>query len=156
NAVAAAYDAAAGYYDQWLWQTFWERNELPLLRRAIAHCGRTRRAIDIGTGTGRYAQALAEAGLHTIGTDVSRAMLAVARHRRRGLAHFIHADAGAPRFETRQFDLAIAARVLCHVADAAAVLRDTARIVRQGGQLIVSELDDRHGYTATMLPTAAG
>src|SRR5262249_40225883 len=66
----------------------------PLLRRF-----RARRALDVGTGSGRYLSILSSTGARVIGVDFSRAMLA------RSIGTRVRADANALPFGSGSFDL---------------------------------------------------
>jgi malonyl-CoA O-methyltransferase len=50
-------------------------------------------------------------------------------------------------FDDDEFDLAIVALALCHLADPTAALRELARVVRRGGWVVVS---DPHPSTGTV------
>jgi len=80
--------------------------------------GRT--IVDVGTGTGRAALQLAQAGAHVTGIDASEQMLAVARQRAAAAAtavNFQIGDAHALPFPDRNFDAAVCLRVLMHTPD---------------------------------------
>jgi ubiquinone/menaquinone biosynthesis C-methylase UbiE len=79
-----------------------------------------RSVIDVGTGTGRAALALAARGGTVTGVDASPEMLRVARQRAetRGMhVVFTPADAHALPFAARAFDVAVCLRVLMHTPD---------------------------------------
>jgi ubiquinone/menaquinone biosynthesis C-methylase UbiE len=81
---------------------------------------RGRRIADVGTGTGRAALALAEAGADVVGLDASQEMLDVARQRAAAAhAHiqFDVADAHALPLGDRTVDVAVSLRLLMHVPD---------------------------------------
>ncbi|MSO56241.1 MAG: class I SAM-dependent methyltransferase [Acidobacteria bacterium] len=79
-----------------------------------------RRILDLGTGTGRAALALAQRGARVTGVDASSEMLNVARRRAAdaNLAiDFAEGDAHALAFPDRSFDSVVCLRVLMHVPD---------------------------------------
>lgn len=92
---------------------------------------RGRRIADVGTGTGRAALALAEAGAAVIGLDASREMLDVARQRA-AAAHaeiqFDVADAHALPLGDRSVDVAVSLRLLMHVPDWRRCLSELCRV----------------------------
>jgi 2-polyprenyl-3-methyl-5-hydroxy-6-metoxy-1,4-benzoquinol methylase len=93
----------------------------------IAGC----RVLDVGTGTGRAAIALAKAGAVVTAVDASREMLAVAdRRAREEQAHvtFVHGDAHRLDFSDRSFDAVVCLRVLMHTPDWRASLRQLCRV----------------------------
>lgn len=67
---------------------------------------RNARVLDVATGTGRQAMAFAKRGLHTIGTDLSPHMLAVAHKKnRQPTARFALADGAQLPFADGSFDV---------------------------------------------------
>jgi SAM-dependent methyltransferase len=90
-----------------------------------------RRVLDVGTGTGRAAIALAKAGAIATGIDASREMLAVAERRAReeqARVTFAVGDAHHIEFPDRSFDAVICLRVLMHTPDWKASLRELCRV----------------------------
>jgi len=90
-----------------------------------------RRVLDVGTGTGRAAIALARAGAVVTGIDASREMLAVAERRAReeGVAvAFTPGDAHRIDFPDRSFDAVVCLRVLMHTPDWRALLGELCRV----------------------------
>ncbi|MBI4477658.1 MAG: class I SAM-dependent methyltransferase [Acidobacteria bacterium] len=93
--------------------------------------GRT--ILDVGTGTGRAAIALARRGAIVTGLDASDQMLRVATERAAaaGLpARFISGDAHALQFANRAFDAVVCFRVLMHTPDWRLCLRELCRVAR--------------------------
>ena len=91
------------------------------------------RALDLGCGTGRLTQILAQRG-STIGLDASRAMLEEAqRENRLALAQ---GDAFELPFADASFDAVAALRVVFHFADVEALLRQIARVVAPRGVFV--------------------
>lgn len=90
-----------------------------------------RRVLDVGTGTGRAAIALARRGATVTGVDASAEMLAVAERRAReaGVAvTFRQGDAHGLDFRDRSFDAVVCLRVLMHTPDWRASLRELCRV----------------------------
>jgi len=93
-----------------------------------------RAVLDVGTGTGRAALALAARGGRVTGVDASNEMLRVARERAhaRGLSvTFAPADAHRLPFESGSFDLAVCLRVLMHTPDWTRCVGELCRVARQ-------------------------
>lgn len=89
--------------------------------------------LDVGTGTGRAAIALARRGARVTGVDASAEMLAVARDRaaQAGVeVAFDLGDAHALPFGDRSFDSAVALRVLMHTPDWRRCLAELCRVSR--------------------------
>jgi SAM-dependent methyltransferase len=93
-----------------------------------------RRILDIGTGTGRAAIALARRGAIVTGIDASSEMLRVARDRAttEGLSiDFGEGDAQALSFPDRAFDCSVCLRVLMHVPDWRQAVTELCRITQR-------------------------
>jgi 2-polyprenyl-3-methyl-5-hydroxy-6-metoxy-1,4-benzoquinol methylase len=93
--------------------------------------GRT--VLDVGTGTGRAAIALARRGAAVTGVDASAEMLAVAARRAteaRVEVRFVQGDAHGLADADRSFDAVICLRVLMHTPDWRRSLAELCRVAR--------------------------
>lgn len=93
-----------------------------------------KRVLDMATGTGRAALALARRGAIVTGVDASREMLSVARTRAAdaGLTiEFAEGDAHALVFADRSFDAVVCLRMLMHVPDWRKALGELCRVTQQ-------------------------
>jgi len=90
----------------------------------------TKRWVEIGVGTGRFAQAL---GVRD-GVDVSEPMLRIAANR--GVRVAV-ADAKALPYADATFDGALMIATLCFLDDPVPALRECARVLRPAGVLLV-------------------
>ena len=89
------------------------------------------RILDVGTGTGRAAIALARRGAVVTGVDASAEMLDVAERRARDAnasVTFVRGDAHGLNFPARSFDAVVCLRVLMHTPDWRASLRELCRV----------------------------
>jgi len=117
--------------------------------------GESPRVLDVATGTGDLAIALARAypGGHVIGLDPSPGMLAIAADKvaRRGLSvELVQGDAQALPQASCSIDAATIAFGIRNVPDRPKALRELARVVRPGGRIGVLELSEpRRGVMAT-------
>jgi ubiquinone/menaquinone biosynthesis C-methylase UbiE len=106
-----------------------------------------RRVIDVGCGTGDDSRVIAGlVGLEgqVVGVDYSATMVAEARRRTTdaGLpVEFREGDAMKLDFADASFDGCRAERVLMHLSDPRKGLQEMIRIVRSGGRVVASELD---------------
>jgi ubiquinone/menaquinone biosynthesis C-methylase UbiE len=104
--------------------------------------------LDVGCGTGVLLPALAEAvgtAGRVTGLDHSSAFLGRARRRlaASGLGRrvdLVRGDAMALPFEPGAFDVAHVERVLMHLADPAAAIRELVRVTRPGGRVVCAEV----------------
>jgi ubiquinone/menaquinone biosynthesis C-methylase UbiE len=106
------------------------------------------RVLDIGAGPGFLAAELAASAAPTgavLGTDISKAMLAIAAARLGsaggGELRFEHADACALPCTDESFDAVAATQVYEYVEDIAAALSELARVLRPGGRALVLDTD---------------
>jgi len=97
------------------------------------------RALDVGTGAGALALALAPLVREIVGVDPVPELLAHARERARGQPHvsFLRGDGTALPFADGSFDLAATARTLHHVERPEALLGELVRVTRPGGRVLV-------------------
>jgi ubiquinone/menaquinone biosynthesis C-methylase UbiE len=87
--------------------------------------------LDVGTGTGRAAIALAKRGAIVTGVDASAEMLAVAERRAKeagAAVAFARGDAHRLDFPDRAFDAVVCLRVRMHTPDWRASLRELCRV----------------------------
>ncbi len=85
--------------------------------------------LDVGTGTGLFAEAFAKAGLDVTGVDANLELLAAARqHVPSG--RFVEAAAEALPFADKSFDLVFLGFVLHEVDDPSLALQEAARTAR--------------------------
>jgi len=104
----------------------------------------TDRALDVGTGGGHAALALAPAVASVIGIDPTPEMLAVAARLagERGIVNvaFTDGEAGALPFPDATFDVAISRFSVHHWPRPQDAFREIGRVVRQGGRLGIVDL----------------
>ena len=95
------------------------------------------RALDVGTGAGALALALAPLVREVVGVDRVPELLALARDRAPANVKFGEADATTLPFDDASFDLAGTLRTLHHVARPELVVAELARVTRPGGRVLV-------------------
>jgi len=106
------------------------------LRRLVQPLG-DERALDVGTGVGALAFALAPLVAEVVAVDVSPERLEVAGRDAPANVTLVEADAIALPFERGSFDLACTSRTLHHVRRPELVVAELVRVTRLGGHLLV-------------------
>ncbi len=121
---------------------WWRKRAIRLLK---PH--RPERLLDVATGTADLAIEAARqlAPVRIVGVDLSREMLHIGRQKvaRKGLAHCIELEQGdseALRFEAASFDAVTVAFGVRNFENLEAGLREMARVLRPGGQVVILEL----------------
>jgi SAM-dependent methyltransferase len=108
---------------------------------AIA-AAKPRRVLEVGGGEGELAgRILTEVGAELVGIDQSEAM--VEAQRAKGIDARV-GDVQALPFTDGEFDAAVAAWMLYHVADLDSALAELARVLRPGGILVAVTNDVEH------------
>lgn len=95
------------------------------------------RALDVGTGAGALAFALAPLVREVVGLDPVPELLSLALERARPNTEFVEGDGTALRFPDGSFDLAGTHRTLHHVAQPDRIVAELARVVRSRGHVLV-------------------
>ncbi len=109
------------------------------------------RVLDVGTGTGRMLQLLADRADRAIGLDSSHSMLSVARANleRVGVTNWElrQGDVHSPPLDAGGFDLVIIHQVLHYLDDPGRAVAEAARLVAPGGRLLVVDFaPHRHDF----------
>lgn len=103
---------------------------------ALEHLAGCRRIVDIGTGEGQIARALAGAGgVEVVGADPTAAQVAEAA-RRGGGPLYVRAGCTALPFADAAFDGALVCLVFEHVDDLDTSLAEVARVLESGGRFV--------------------
>jgi len=101
------------------------------------------RLLDIGTGTGRIAELLAEMACHVVALDKSPEMLRLARARLQNLPseewELVQGDFNALPFKAESFDTVVFHQVLHYAHEPSSVLQEAARVCRAGGRILIAD-----------------
>ena len=104
--------------------------------------------LDIGTGTGLFAEAFARWGLEATGVDVNAEYLSVARTLVPAI-RFLEGPAEALPFERRTFDLAFLGHLLHETDDPRMALAEARRVAEASGREARSVAEARRGHDAS-------
>jgi SAM-dependent methyltransferase len=95
-------------------------------------------ALDLATGTGLIARAVAPFAESVAGIDISPGMLGRARGQTGGKIAFVSGDAHRLPFKDACFDLVTCGVSLTHFSDVSVALGEVRRLLRPGGRFITS------------------
>jgi ubiquinone/menaquinone biosynthesis C-methylase UbiE len=109
------------------------------LRTFLAPLRGDERALDVGTGAGTLALALAPLVGEVVGVDLVPELLEAARKEAPANATFVEGDVTALPFESFSFDLACSRRTLHHVNRPELALAELARVAQLGGRIFVDD-----------------
>src|SRR5438477_2261243 len=110
---------------------------LNAMKELFAGC---RTILDVGIGTGRFAEYLNNSGFDVVGIDVSLSMMAKAREK--GVRNLVQADAHYLPFRDMVFDGAILVHVLHLVRDWVQVVGEVGQVTRR---VVVAEVEGGEG-----------
>ncbi len=111
---------------------------------AVAGVRSGQTAADIGAGTGFVTEGLIARGLRVIAVDQAEAMLAEMRRKFAGCDSIDYrvGEAASLPIEDETVDYAFANMYLHHVESPPDAIREMARIVKPGGQVVITDLDE--------------
>ncbi len=109
--------------------------------------------VDVGTGTGRFAIPMHDAGCKVTGVDVAEPMLEVARKAAGGRSiDWVLGDVEALPFDDKSFDTVASLNVIIHLPQWREAVREFQRVVKDDGRIIFDmysgdhvEIANRHG-----------
>lgn len=140
-AAAPAYDLWSSTYDSESGNLVVALDEI-MFAELLEPCQLSGKIIvDVGCGTGRHwAKMLARNPAHLLGFDVSRGMLARLLEKHAGAQVQLVSDHRLDDLADASCDLLVSNLALAHFPDSAAALLEWARVLKPGGELIVTDL----------------
>ena len=138
--TGASYEGIAGNYAQRVdsspMNAYYER---PAMRSLLPPLEGAR-VLDVGCGSGWYAEQLVEAGARVTSFDLNEELVALTRARVGGRAAVLRANLAEPLSFAADgaFDLAVAPLVLHYLRDWSPALCELRRVLRPGGLLVFS------------------
>jgi ubiquinone/menaquinone biosynthesis C-methylase UbiE len=151
-----AYDRVAGGYRRWRWYRFWRVHETPIVTEWLRLLPRGH-GLDAGSGTGPYLPAIAELGHRCVALDVSLQMLRTGRRDEETSdpavpVARVQGDIGKLPFSSGSFDWLLCTRVLSHVSDVESAARELARVLKAGGECLITDVHPDHPYDHVTIP----
>jgi ubiquinone/menaquinone biosynthesis C-methylase UbiE len=136
------YNEIAGRYDYMYEEAYWKLYHVVVERLIEDHVKTSGKALDLGTGTGKWALYLAEKGHEVVAVDLAKEMLKVASMKA-DIADlkiaFIHSNAENLPFENESFDIVLAmGDLLSYARDPIKVLNESHRVLKIGGSLLAT------------------
>jgi ubiquinone/menaquinone biosynthesis C-methylase UbiE len=102
--------------------------------------------LDVGCGTGRYAQLFAKQGAHVTGMDFSPNMLKMAKSKVKN-ASFRQADITKRfPFQDKKFDKIICSLVVSHIKHPYSMLSEMKRVIKDDGFIILTTLHPKVNF----------
>ncbi len=132
----AVYDHLARFYDR-AFAPFESRFLAKWRAETLAMLPTGSKILELGAGTGANFH-LYPRSKCAVSTEFSIKMIEIAATKTVG-NHLVQADAQALPFPDNSFDAAFATLVFCSIPDPAAAFRETLRVVRPGGSVILLE-----------------
>jgi SAM-dependent methyltransferase len=141
--MTVSFDRVAHIYDA----TRWSGIPVPVMEKilnAMKEGFRNCQSIlDVGVGTGRFAQYFNESGFAVVGVDVSLSMMKQAQAK--GVRDLVRADGHYLPFRDGSFDGSLMIHVLHLVKDWVWVVREVGRVTKN---VLISEAGDIEGFSA--------
>jgi len=136
------FDAVAGQWDAMRAGFFSESVRMKAFAVAGLQTGQV--AADLGAGTGFITEGLIREGLHVIAVDQSEAMLAQMQKKFAGAKGITYRVGQATQLpvENDRVDFVFANMYLHHVEEPAAAIAEMYRILKPGGMVIITDLDE--------------
>jgi ubiquinone/menaquinone biosynthesis C-methylase UbiE len=144
------FDDVSGRWDDMRSSFFSDNVREVVLRLARVESGAT--AADLGAGTGFITQGLVRSGLRVIAVDQSQAMLDEMKRKFEGRSDIDYrlAVPGRIPIADGEVDYVFANMFLHHVEEPGDMIREMARIVKSGGRVTISDLDEHdHEFLRT-------
>ncbi len=137
---AAAYDIWALSYDHQPDNLMLALDET-LCSHLLRHIALTGKVItDVGCGTGRHWKKLLDAHPSRLaGYDVSAGMLEILRKKYPQAETYLLQDSSLPDLADESCDLVLSTLTVAHIPDLGAALREWVRVLRPGGEMIITD-----------------
>lgn len=139
EAIKQEYAGQAAHYDR-RWAKYIRRTTDNTVRRLSVRAGGW--LLDVACGTGALLSAVADTHEHLFGVDLSFPMLSVAREKLAPWVKLLVGRAEALPLDEKRFDVVVTANSFHYFADPRAALREIGRVLRPGGELVLTDWCD--------------
>ena len=150
------YDLIAPHYESWRWSEFWRQNEAPIILGWLASL-KPGVGLDAGSGTGPYVSDMLKFNHRCVAVDISPKMLTVSQRKRRledSSVLYLEADITNLPFKEKTFDWILCSRVLSHIADIRPAVGSFVRLLKEGGECLISDVHPDHPYSTVQIKGA--
>lgn len=114
--------------------------------------GREAKILDVGCGKGRFSRKLKDLGFEVIGLEPSTGLVKIAKKNNPDIL-FVEASATKMPFPDDTFDILICVSVLEHIPDTQKALQEMARVLKNGGHLLVLDRNIFGLHPLYLVPT---
>lgn len=125
--MSISFDRVADIYDRTRGFSSYVMDKI--LEALIEELRGYRLLLDVGVGTGRFAEPLQEAGFEVVGIDISKRMLKKAVEK--GVKNLMSSDACSLPFHDSTFDASISVHTLHLIKNWKSALRETTRVTKK-------------------------
>ena len=101
-----------------------------------------KRILDLGCGEGRFSRILAQRGGRTVGIDPIRRLVKEAQRHASGVERYAMASGEQLPFADQSFDAVVAYLCLIDIPDFRAAIRESVRVLRPGGVMLVANVSN--------------
>ncbi len=117
------------------------------MKTAMENIGKGRTVLNVGCGDGEYDRTLSAMFSRTVGVDINRSDIMSAKLGSGGNNHYAISGGEELPFRDNSFDAVICMDVLEHIRDDKKVVSEIFRVLKDGGNLVLSVPHSRYPWT---------
>lgn len=103
--------------------------------------------LELGCATGSWSRRIAGKGLNVVGVDISTELLKLAIAPKESNVTYVASDGETLPFRNGTFDAVVCVDLLHHFTSYEALFKEAARVVRDGGWILISDLNGLNPHT---------